>query len=284
MRRNWQNNRSATLFIALSACVALVGLSAVGILAPLEDVATAPIRFMSRVFTQAMITINNTASDLTEVEALRQRNAELERQIASIQAELIELREIASDYNRLAGLLNYTRTREDFTTLLADVIGVEQQGLVRSLIISRGSRDGVRVGMPVVTELGLVGRIYAVSANIAQVQLINDQNSFVSARLQTSRAEGSVQGRGLLTGNLRMLYIPIDSEITEGDLVVTSGLGGNFPPDVVVGQVTSKQRLEFELSQQAEVRSFIDFARLEEVLVVTNFQPADLSIFDPVGR
>jgi rod shape-determining protein MreC len=284
MRRNWQNNRSATLSIALLACGVVIVLSTLGILAPLEDIATAPIRFMSRVFTQAMITINNTASELTEVEALRQRNAELERQIAIIQAELIELREIASDYNRLAGLLNYTRTREDFTTQLADVIGVEQQGLVRSLIISRGSRDGLRVGMPVVTELGLVGRIYAVSANIAQVQLITDQNSFVSARLQTSRAEGSVQGRGLLTGNLRMLYIPIDSEIKEGDLVVTSGLGGNFPPDVVVGQVTSKQRLEFELSQQAEVRSFIDFARLEEVLVVTNFQPADLSIFDPTGR
>ncbi len=280
MRRNWQNNRSITLFVAVGACVVLMLLSSFGIISPLEDIASTPLRFLSRVFVQSMITINNTAEEITEVEALRQRNSELERQIASIQAEVIELREIASDYDRLAGLLNYTRTREDFNTLLADVIGLEQQGLIRSLIISRGSRDGVRVGMPVITELGLVGRVYAVSANISQIQLITDQNSYISARLQSSRSEGTVQGRGLITGNLRMLYIPIDSTITEGDLVVTSGLGGNFPPDVVIGQVTSKQRLEFELSQQAEVRSFVDFTTLEAVLVVVNFEPADISIFD----
>lgn len=280
MRRNWRSNRGTVLLISLAITGVLMALSGNGILAPLEDIATAPIRFFSRVFTQAMITLNNTAEELVEVETLRQRNAELERQIATIQAELIQLREIASDYQRLSGLLSYTNTRQDFQTLLADVIGVEQQGLIRSIIISRGSRDGLRVGMPVITDLGLVGRIYALSANTAQVQLITDQTSFISARLQTSRAEGTVQGRGLQTGNLRMLYIPIDSEIIEGDLVVTSGLGGNFPPDVVIGQVTSRQRLEFELSQQAEVRSFIDFSRLEFVLVVMNFEPADISVFE----
>src|SRR5690606_23659520 len=157
-------------------------------------------------------------------------------------------------------------------------IGVDQQSVVRSILINRGTRDGLALGMPVVTDLGLVGRIYEVSANTARVQLISDQNSAVSGRLQTSRAEGSIVGRGLLTGSLRMQFIPIDAEITVGDLVVTSGLGGNFPPDIVIGQVTSRRKFEFELWQEAEVSSLINFSTLEFVLVVTSFRPADLTI------
>jgi rod shape-determining protein MreC len=125
-----------------------------------------------------------------------------------------------------------------------------------------------------------VGRIYDVTANAASIQLITDQNSSVSGRLQTGRAEGAVEGRGLLTGNLRMRDIPIDSEIVVGDLVVTSGLGGNFPPDIVIGQVTSRQSLEFELAQEAQLTSFINFTTLEFVLVITNFEAADITSFE----
>ena len=77
-----------------------------------------------------------------------------------------------------------------------------------------------------------------------------------------------------------MTFIVLDEEIAQGDLVITSGLGGNFPPDIVVGQVTSVRQFEFELFQEAEVRSLIDFDTLELVLVVTSFQPIDLTVFD----
>ena len=77
-----------------------------------------------------------------------------------------------------------------------------------------------------------------------------------------------------------MTFIVLDEEILQGDLVITSGLGGNFPPDIVVGQVTSVRQFEFELFQEAEVRSLIDFDSLEQVLVVTSFQPIDLSVFN----
>jgi rod shape-determining protein MreC len=108
--------------------------------------------------------------------------------------------------------------------------------------------------------------------------LVTDPSSAISGRLQTTRAEGSVIGQ--LTGNLRMTYIPLDAQVQEGDLVITSGLGGNLPPNIVIGQVTSKRQFEFELFQEAEVRSLIDFNTLEIVLVVTSFQPVDLSVFE----
>lgn len=281
MRNGWRSNRWFGLIVAFLLAAGLLFASLLGVTRPLEDLLAMPLNALTRAFTQtsrAVITASNTPQTFEE---LLQRNADLERQLAALTAELLQLREIASDYQRLSALVNYSNTRRDLQVLAADVIGVDQQSLLRSLIINRGARDGLRVGMPVITDLGLVGRIFRVTANTAQVQLISDQNSAVSGRLQTSRAEGTVLGRGLLTGSLRMLYIPIDSQVVEGDLVVTSGLGGNFPPDIVIGQVTSRRRLEFELSQEAEIRSFINFNTLEFVLVVTNFEAADINVFEP---
>ena len=111
-----------------------------------------------------------------------------------------------------------------------------------------------------------------------RVLLVNDPSSFVSGRLQTTREEGSIQG--LPAGGLRMIDIPLGADVQVGDVVLTSGLGGNFPPDLLIGTVSSVRQFEFELSQEAEVRSLIDFDTLEFVLVVTSFQPVDPSIFD----
>lgn len=282
MRRNWRSNRLILLIVCLILCFGLIGASGVGLLAPAENLLSVPMNALSGLFTRLSFAISGATGDYNDLQALQARNAELETTLAQLQGELIQLREVASDYERLVGLLEYTSSTADSEYLTADVIGQDQYAFVRSIIINKGTRDGIAVGMPVVTDLGLVGRIYKVSANAAQVQLITDQNSFVSGRLQTSRAEGSVQGRGLEAGDLRMQYISLDATITEGDLVVTSGLGGNFPPDLVIGQVTSIQNLEFQLWQEAQVTSLIDFGTLEFVLVVTSFEPADLSVFDAV--
>ncbi len=268
--------------MTIAVIVLLLGIT--GIVKPLEGILAAPLYALTSFFNRATIGAVQAGNELYDVPSLRQRNQDLERQLSAITGEVIQLREIASDYQRLAQLLNYTSSNQDKTFLTADVVGIEQQGLVRAILINKGTTDGLQVGMPVVTNLGLVGRIYDLTANAARVQLITDQTSFVSGRLQTGRAEGSVEGRGLLTGNLQMQNIRIDSEIIVGDLVVTSGLGGTFPPDIVIGQVTSKQSLEFELSQEAQLTSFINFTTLEFVLVVTNFEAADINSFEqPTG-
>ncbi len=280
MRRNWQSNRLLYLIVLLFACSGLIALSSLGILSPVEGLASAPLTALSRMFSGAVLAFNEVPMSMDDIEALQQRNAELEQVLVQLQGELTELREIEQDYQRLVGLLEYTETTDDREYLTADVVGIGQFGLVRSIIINKGTRDGITVGMPVVVELGLVGRVYTVSANFAQVQLVTDLNSFVSGRLVTSRAQGTVQGEGLDTGSLEMLYIPLDAEVNEGDLVVTSGLGGNFPDGITIGQVVSARNLEFELTQQAQLASLIDFSTLEFVLVITNFEPVDFSVFE----
>jgi len=278
LRQRWRSNPIALLLMSLILCSGLIVVSAIGFSAPAEGAAATPLNAITRIFNQIGLSANDLVTELSELQTLRERNAELEEQLIRLQVELIQLREVNSDYQRLSELLDYTTGFEDQEFVTADVIGLDQESALRSLIINRGTRDGIDVGMPVVTDLGMVGRILNVSANASQVQLITDQNSAISGRLQTTRVEGSVVG--LLAGNLRMTFIPLGADIVEGDLVVTSGLGGNLPPDIVLGQVTSIRQFEFELFQEAEIRSLIDLDTLEAVLIITSFQPVDLSVFD----
>ncbi len=278
MLRNWRANRIVFFFVCMFLCGGLIIISAAGTIAPVEGVLATPLNFLSGIFNDISQTVNSAITDLSEIQELRQRNAELEEALAQFQAELVGLREINSDYQRLSDLLEYTTSVQNQEFVTADVINFDQSSLLRTIVINRGARDGIARGMPVVTRQGLVGRIVEVSANASRVLLINDPSSYVSARLQTSRAEGSVEGQ--LTGNLRMIDIPLNADVREGDLVLTSGLGGNFPADIVIGQVTSTRQFEFELNQEAEVRSLINFDTLEFVLVVTSFQPVDISVFE----
>lgn len=278
MRRNWRTNRIVFFFISLFLCSGLILTSVAGIIAPVEGIAATPLNFLAGIFNDLTRGAGGLFSDLAEIQDLRARNAELEEALAQFQAELVELREIASDYQRLSDLLDYTSSVQNQETIAAEVINYDQNSLLRTIAINRGTRDGITRGMPVVTHQGLVGRVINVTANASRVLLVTDPSSHVSARLQTTRDQGSVQGQ--LTGNLRMVMIPQEAEVRVGDLVFTSGLGGNFPSDIPIGQITSKHQFEFELNQEAEVHSLVDFDTLEFVLVITSFQPIDLSAFE----
>ncbi len=281
MRSLGRPGRILLLTAALAICAVLILLSVTGISRPVEGVVATPLHGLAGVLNRLSLSIAAVFDDLNNLGQLRARIGDLEEQLARRQVESIQLREAASDYQRLISLLNYTTALENQDFLTADVIAVEQTGVARAIIINRGTRDGVARGMPVTTELGLVGRVIDVSANAAQVQLINDENSAVSSRLQATRAHGSIIGQA--SGVLRLTMVDLDEEIRQGDLVITSGLGGNFPPDILVGQVTSVRQFEFELFQEAEVRSLIDFETLEVVLVITSFEPIDLSLFEQTG-
>ena len=257
MIRDWRSNRVLFLFVSLFFCIGLMILSQIGVLTPVEDLAAIPLNAVSGIFNNITLSLVGGVTDVAELQTLRERNADLEEALAQFQSELVELREISSDYDRLAELLEYTTSAINQAFVTADVINVDQTGLRRTITINRGARDGLTVGMPVLTGQGLVGRVLQVSANASRVLLITDRDSAVSARLQTSRVQGSL--RGQLSGNLRLTMIPLGDVVQVGDLVITSGLGGNFPPDIVIGIVTSTRQFEFELFQEAEVTSLNNF-------------------------
>ncbi len=263
--------------VAVFVCVVLIGVSLTGLLGPIESLLSVPLSFFQGTSSGVTNRVTRLVNDVSDVQTLQQRNAELERALINFQSEIVELREIKADYTRIAALLNFKNANATMQFLPATVIGRDTTGLLRSVIIDKGSRDNITVGMPVVTELGLVGRIYRVTANASQVQLVTDTNSYINARLQTSRGEGSIAGTA--GGDLRMMFISLGDQVKDGDSVVTSGIGGKFPRGIVIGQVTNSRLDDSKLFQEAQVRSLVDFNRLEIVLIVTSFQPLDLSAF-----
>ncbi|MCA9903030.1 MAG: rod shape-determining protein MreC, partial [Anaerolineae bacterium] len=238
-RRNGRFSRGTLLVISFFICIILFVASVIGLLTPVEGLAATPLNALSGVLNRVALSITGGVSDFAELQTLRQRNADLEEALARLQPQLVEALEIQSDYQRLADLYNYTSRRTDQSFLAADVIGGDPNNLLRSstIIINKGARDGIAAGMPVVTGQGLVGRVIRVSADAAQVLLITSPSSAVSARVQSSRAEGSVVGE--VNGVLTMRFIPLEADVQVGDIIITSGLGGNFPPDIILGQVSS---------------------------------------------
>lgn len=271
-------NRLTLFVLSVVFCGVLIGVSASGVLGPIEGLVATPLNWLSSAFTRLGVAINGGFDDVQGYEELQEYVGELEVAFSKVQTEVVALREIASDYERLARLVDYAGTRSNEEVIAADVINRETISALRTILINRGSRDNVRKEMPVVTENGLVGRVIEVSADAARVLLVNSEASFISGRLQLSRVEGTVNG--LPGGTMRMSMLEQNAQVSIGDLVLTSGLGGNLPPDIVIGQVTSTRQFESSVEQTAEIRSLIDFDRLEIVLVITSFEPVDLSIFE----
>lgn len=277
-RRGLRASRTGFLILSLLIAGGLILASAAGLLSPFEGIASTPLETVSGFFARFGRALNDNITRFNDMQALQQRIADLETALALYQEELVELREKASDYDRLTSLLDYVQTARNQEFVTADVIGNDQTALLRTIIINRGTRDGIAAGMPVATGQGLVGRVIQVSANASRVLLISDPSSSVSARLQNTRDEGAVVGQ--TSGALLMEFIPLDSQLRDGELVITSGLGGNFPPDLVIGQVTNVRLAPSGLYQIAQVRSLISLDTLEFVLVITDFQPVDLGTFE----
>ena len=136
--------------------------------------------------------------------------------------------------------------------------------------------------MPVVTTGStLVGRVAEVGLRSSKVQLLVDSTSAVNVRIQSSRVTGLAEGQP--DAELSMTQIPLDATVNVGDIVLTSGLGGNLPRSLIVGQVTDVSRRDIDLFQSARLRPAADLNRLELVLVITDFEllPVEPEIEEP---
>jgi rod shape-determining protein MreC len=240
----------------------------------------------SNVFTGSLVNVQTWFSDrfvalqefLTaprDIATLRQRNIELEGEVAELQAQVIQLQQQVGQTQILAALVDFEQANPENRYQPAAVIGRDPSPFLHYVIINIGSNDGILRGMPVVTNQGLIGRIDAVIADAARVQLINDPASSVNVRLQNAETEASLVGS--VEGNVVLQLIPKGVDVQQGDLVLTSGLGGGYPPDLIIGQVVNVRSRDFDLFQQATVQPVVDFNRLEIVLVIVDFKPVDIS-------
>ncbi|MDO8753301.1 MAG: rod shape-determining protein MreC [Anaerolineales bacterium] len=231
-------------------------------------------------FSSRFIGLQDFLTAPRDIVSLRSRNAELETQVSQLQAQVIELQQRVNETEILAALVNFSRSNPESTYKAAAVIGRDPSPFLHYIIINRGSNDDIQRGMPVVTNQGLVGRIDAVIAEAARVQLITDPASAVNVYLQN--AETKAVAFGSVTGDVSLDMISQSAIVEAGDLILTSGLGGGYPPDLILGQVVTLRSLEYELFQQATVQLALDFSRLDIVLVITNFRTIDITPLEPL--
>jgi len=259
--------------ILLAAGLLLLALG--GYLSPILNSAMGPVYGIQTWFYDRFQAIQDFVNAPADITRLRQENAELRAENATLQTQIIALQQQVTEIELLSALLDFARARPENAYQAAAVIGRDPSPFLHYIVINRGSDDGIRRGMPVVGQEGLVGRVAQVTANAARVELITDPAAQVSVRLQPSDVDGMLTGS--ITGDLAIDLIPQDAVLQVGDLVFTSGIGGLFPSNILIGQVSSVRQEAQALFQTATVQPVVDFTRLEIVLVIVNFQPLDLT-------
>nr|WP_241423482.1 rod shape-determining protein MreC [Candidatus Contubernalis alkalaceticus] len=201
---------------------------------------------------------------------LASENAELKQSLGDYQRITNQLEELNQENMRLRQMLDF-QEKSAYTLLPAKVTARDPSGWFSVVVINKGYADGVSIDMSVINNDGLVGHILNVSRNSSKVLLLSDSSRAVSGVVQNSRETGVigfVEGSVEQPGYCRMINILRESEIENGDVVVTSGLGGIFPPGLVIGQVIEVGDDEYGLLKYALIDPAVDFSRLEEVFVV----------------
>lgn len=209
-----------------------------------------------------------------EYDELRERVSELEGQVAEMERENREAEQILRENERLRSLLDLRRRRRDFVFEAANVTGRSATSWTSQLTIAKGSLHGVEAGQCVVTENGdLVGVIREAGPNWACVATVLDPDLALSVRFYPAGDDGILQGDFALLGQgrTRVGYVANSAALALGDQVLTSGMGGEYPAGLVVGQVESFGSAPSGTEQYAVVTPRADLDRLEEVFVIKEY-------------
>lgn len=209
------------------------------------------------------------------------QNKQMRVQLEELRGQLVTQQEASQENKRLKGLLDMRKAGifpQGATFVVARVIGKSPTKWQQWVQVDKGSAEGIVLNQPVVGSTmpvagslsgkGLVGKVIAVAAHASQVQLVIDPGSSVAAVVQGSRAEGFVEGT--VAGGLLMDYVERDKPVEEKLVVVTSGFGQIFPKGIPIGLVQTIGEVDVNPYKQIEVRPFVDFSSLEEVMVLTS--------------
>jgi rod shape-determining protein MreC len=273
------NSRTLQTVVIVLVVGGLLFLALSGYLTPVFNLTLNPLISFQSWLSVRYLSARDFLTAPRDVTQLQERNAVLEAQVTQLQTQLIELEERLAEAEICFALLDFGRTNPQYDYVAATVIGREISPFLQYIIIDKGSDHGILHGMPVVTQQGLVGKVDAVIAAASRIKLITDSTSVVNVRLQTAKTEAQL--RGSLTGDVSLDMIPLDVIVEPGDVVLTSGLGGNYPPNVFVGQILSVQKRDNALFQTASVQPIVDFNTLNAVLVIVNFEAIDISPLIP---
>lgn len=205
-------------------------------------------------------------------------NAYLKDKISRLENDLFQMEEIRRENFRLKQMLHYSEDIQQ-DKILAQVIGWDSANQFKVLRLNRGESDGIRLMAPVITHKGLVGYVYRLGANYADVLTILDPNNRVDALIERTRTHGIVEG--VFNHHCALKYVNRNEPIEVGDKMITAGVGGIYPKGIKVGMITNIDRETAGMTLGVEITPSVDFQTLEEVLVLLPKPTPTTALVDP---
>lgn len=213
--------------------------------------------------------VRDTWGHYVDLVGVNETNDVLRRRIAELEDDNLQLREALVASGRLERIAKM-REQYEIPMLPAELVGVDVSPWFHSVLLDQGRADGVRSGMPVISDRALAGLVTATSSNAARTMLLLDRQSAVDGTVQRSRTRGIVRGVGDM---LEFEFVARGSDVRAGDVVITSGLDGVYPKGLMIGQVREVPDAGSRLLATAVVEPAVDFGRLEQVFVMLHRAP-----------
>jgi len=230
------------------------GRIAISLIAPFQEAVTRSIRFVRGIWNHYFFLVT-----------AEKENARFREALSQAIEENNQLKELKLSNIRLRELLDFQKTIIK-RVIAAEVIGKDPSPWFKTIIVDKGKEDRVEKGMAVVIPDGVVGQVIDASSHYSKVLLIIAQNSSADALVQRTRARGIIQGE--TAGRCTFKYVLRKHDVQVGDRVISSGLDEVFPKGLAIGQVLSVTKPDAGIFQDVTVTPYVDFEKLEEVLVV----------------
>ena len=202
---------------------------------------------------------------------VKEENKNLITENEKLKDKLLEYSDLADENERLRQILNFTEEHNNYDYVGCDIIGYPNNNISDGYFINKGENANIQKGMVVVAAQGLVGQVTSVGPNWSIVQSLANENIVVAVMADSTReATGYIKGyKDRQNRNLAKVYdLPIDSEIKEGDVIMTSGVGMLYPKEIRIGEVTKVEEDKVKVMKSAIVKPYVDFNKLEELFVI----------------
>lgn len=239
---------------------------------------TTPVRYLGATVAAPFQGLGNIFTNLTADQATL---SELQEENEQLRARNVELEEYAVSAERLQDLLDL-RDSNNLQSTAARIISGSTDSWNSTVTIDKGSGSGIYAGMPVTSAGGVIGQVISTGPTSSVVRLLSDEQSSISAMVQSTRAQGMLQGSA--TGEVTLGFVRTSQEVNVGDVVVTGGLGGVFPKGLPIGQVTSVESNPGDLYLHVTVELFARTETSEEVLVITSLTEEQRADADDIAE
>ena len=215
--------------------------------------------------------IKGTLDFFLNFSKIKQENEELTKENIELQNKLLEYDTLKEENNRLREVLNFKNSKDNYSYVGTNIIGYSGESFSNGYIIDKGESDGILKGMVVISDKGLVGQVTSTGSNWAIVESLLNENIAVSVMVNSTRETTGIL-EGYVTrsnsGLTKVTNLPLDSEIKEGDVIVTSGLGQIYPKEIRIGEVISVESDEIKSMKTAIVKPYVDFDKLEDLFII----------------